>query len=80
MPVCATDQVHIRHRLDGSEDLLIRVFDGTGRQLDHYRFRPYDLAAGSLITLDVAGYEAGTYFVNFVLDGKNSGSVKFVKE
>ncbi|MCB9300549.1 MAG: T9SS type A sorting domain-containing protein [Lewinellaceae bacterium] len=79
-PNPSKDEVHIVHKLQGSESLLIRVFDVEGRQIDARRFNRYDLASGELITLDVSGYQAGTYFINFVVDGQNSGSAKLTKE
>lgn len=79
-PNPSSDKVHIVHKLQGKESLLIRVFDTDGRQLDARRFSRGDLAGGEQLTLNVAGYPAGAYFVNFVIDGKNSGSVKLAVE
>ena len=74
------EQVHIAHKLSVGQSLLIRVMDAAGRQIDAVQFDKNELASGQLITLDVEGYQAGTYFINFVVDGKNSGTAQFVKE
>ncbi len=79
-PNPGTQQVHIAHKLSAGQSLLIRVMDAAGRQIDAVQFDKNELAGGQLITLDVEDYQAGNYFINFVVDGKNSGTAKFVKK
>ncbi|MCB0592843.1 MAG: T9SS type A sorting domain-containing protein [Lewinellaceae bacterium] len=79
-PNPGTQEVHIAHKLSAGQSLLIRVMDAAGRQIDAVQFDKNELASGQLITLDVEGYQAGEYFINFVVDGKNSGTAKFVKK
>jgi len=79
-PNPGAQQVHIAHKLSAGQSLLIRVMDAAGRQIDALQFDKNELAGGQPITLDVEGYQAGTYFINFVVDGKNSGTAKFVKK
>ena len=78
-PNPATDRLLIKHRLDGQQPLLLRVFDVQGRQIDAVRFDQHAVPA-DLITLNVRNYPQGSYFLNFVLGGKNLGSVKFNKQ
>jgi hypothetical protein len=42
-------------------------------------FDKNELATGQ-IKVDVGNYTKGSYFLNFVLGGKNLGSVKFEKQ
>ncbi len=77
-PNPTTDVLNIRHAFDGNQPLQVRVFDVVGRQVDDLRFAKNELPTGQ-ITLDVKAYPTGAYFVNFVLGGKNLGSVQFDK-
>jgi hypothetical protein len=78
-PNPATDRLWIRHSFDGQQALQLRVSDVQGRQIDDLRFGRNELPAEQF-SLDVQRYPAGTYFLNFVLGGKNIGSVKFDKK
>lgn len=73
------DFLTVRHRLPANQSLLLRVFDMQGRQLDALRLSQADVAAGQF-SLDVSRYAPGMYSLNFVLGGKNLGSVKFNKQ
>jgi len=77
-PNPATESLTVRHSLAADQDLLLRVFDIQGRQLDAVQLRRADVATGQF-SLDVRKYPAGSYSLNFVLGGKNIGSLKFNK-
>jgi hypothetical protein len=59
--------------------MLVRVFDLQGRQVDQLHFDKGEVANGQ-ITLNVSAYPQGLYTLNFVLGGKNLGSLKFQKQ
>jgi hypothetical protein len=73
------DDVLIKHGFGTSNDLLIRIFDQSGRQVDARRIQPNQMNTG-VITLNVANLQNAMYSLNFVLDGKNLGSIPFVKQ
>jgi hypothetical protein len=77
-PNPATDFLHVQHTFNGNQPLLLRVFDLQGRQVGHLNYDKNETPAGQ-ITLPVGSYPQGTYLLNFVLGGKNLGSVQFVK-
>ncbi|MCB9049735.1 MAG: hypothetical protein H6556_09905 [Lewinellaceae bacterium] len=77
-PNPADKWLSVTHQLPADQPLLLRVFDVQGRQLDAIRLNESDVATGQ-IRLDVSGYSTGTYSLNFVLGGKNIGSLKFNK-
>ncbi len=78
-PNPARHEVTIRHRLPAGEELLVRVFDTQGRQLDALRLAAADVATGSF-SLPVGHYPAGLYTLNLVLGGKNLGAVRFSRQ
>ncbi len=78
-PNPATDRLYVRHRFDGQQALVLRVFDLQGRQIDGIQFAKNEVPSGP-ISLNVHNYPAGHYLLNFVLGGKNIGSVKFEKQ
>ncbi len=78
-PNPTTDVLAIQHAFTGDQPLQVRVFDVVGRQLDDQRFSKNELPTGQIL-LNVKQYPTGTYFVNFVLGGKNLGSVQFDKQ
>ncbi|MFM9948955.1 MAG: T9SS type A sorting domain-containing protein, partial [Saprospiraceae bacterium] len=69
----------VKHAFPGNQPLLLRVFDVQGRQIADQRFGKNEIPA-DLFSLYVENYPQGTYFLNFVLGGKNLGSVKFDKK
>lgn len=73
------DELVIKHGFGVSEDLLIRMFDQSGRQVDSKRITAQEMDNG-IISLNVADIQSGAYNLNFVLDGKNLGSLPFVKQ
>jgi hypothetical protein len=77
-PNPGTDRMILEHRFDGSKDVLIRIFDQMGRQVDALRFNEEEMSTGKL-ELKLGNYAAGNYALNFVLGGRNIGSVPFVK-
>ncbi len=78
-PVPATETVFVEHAFDGKQPLDVRVFDVSGRQIDDVRFDKNGIPAGQF-SVKVGEYPQGAYFLNFVLGGKNLGSVKFDKK
>ena len=73
------DAIYLEHTFDASKDLLIRIFDQSGRQVDAQKSTGSALASGK-ITWDVADYNDGLYMLNFVLGGQNLGSIPFIKQ
>jgi len=73
------DELVIKHGFGVRQDLLVRMFDQSGREVGSKHIDAQDMDNG-LISLNVAGMQAGMYNLNFVLGGKNIGSVPFVKQ
>jgi hypothetical protein len=73
------DELVIKHGFGARHDLLIRMFDQSGRQVSSKKINAQDMDNG-YISLDVAELGNGMYSVNFVLGGKNLGSIPFVKQ
>lgn len=73
------DELTIEHSFGSHHDLLVRVFDQLGREVGSKNVSPKDMGNGS-ISLNVADLQYGVYSLNFVLDGKNLGSMPFVKQ
>jgi len=78
-PNPATDLLWVKHSFDGKQPLLIRVTDVQGRQIADMRFNKNEIP-NAQFPVNVSQYPAGSYFLNFVLDGRNIGSVKFDKK
>ncbi len=78
-PNPATDVLWVKHTFDGQQPLLLRVTDVQGRQVSDLRFNRNEIPAGQF-PVNVSTFPAGTYFLNFVLDGQSLGSVKFDKK
>ncbi|MBK6621959.1 MAG: T9SS type A sorting domain-containing protein [Saprospirales bacterium] len=77
-PNPATDVLTVLHSLPANQPLLLRVFDMQGRQVDQIQYSQNEVSAGQF-TLNVGDYTQGMYSLNFVLGGKNLGSLKFNK-
>ncbi|HEX5111623.1 MAG TPA: LamG-like jellyroll fold domain-containing protein, partial [Saprospiraceae bacterium] len=73
------DQLLIKHGFSSTQDLLIRVFDVAGREIRTNKIEAKDMQNGQ-IKMNVAGINTGMYNLNFVLGGKNLGSIPFVKQ
>lgn len=73
------EQLLVQHGLPTNQSLLLRVFDTSGRQLDAIQYDKNEVPAGQF-SVDVSKYQTGNYLLNFVVGGKNLGSVKFVKK
>jgi len=78
-PNPTADQIVIKHGFGATQDLLIRIFDVAGRQVSSSKIDAKDMENG-LINLNVANINTGMYNLNFVLGGKNLGSIPFVKQ
>ena len=78
-PNPASDVLTVQHRLPANQPLLLRVFDMQGRQVDQMSLNQGQVAEGQF-SVNVAGYPKGLYSLNFILGGKNLGSVKFNKQ
>jgi hypothetical protein len=78
-PNPGTDLITLKHGFSNRQDLLIRVYDQSGRQVDAQKFDAIALQNG-LLSWDVANYPAGYYTLNFVYGGKSLGGIPFVKE
>jgi Concanavalin A-like lectin/glucanases superfamily/Secretion system C-terminal sorting domain len=77
-PNPAINTLTVKHSFTNKEDVLIRVFDPLGRQVDAIHFAKNSIPAG-YFSVNVSKYTPGTYFINFVQDGKNLGALKFDK-
>lgn len=77
-PNPVTDVLTVGHQLPANQPLLLRVFDMQGRQLDAIYLNPGEVAHGQF-SLQVGSYPPGMYSLNFILGGKNLGSMKFNK-
>ena len=73
------DEVLIKHGFEANGDLLVRVFDVAGRQVGSTAFTASQMSDPTL-SINVANLDGGMYNLNFVLDGKNLGSLPFVKK
>ena len=73
------NEVLIKHGFGTSQNLVIRIFDQAGRQVATDNIDANQMDTG-VISLDVAKLNGGMYSLNFVLGGKNLGSVPFVKQ
>ncbi len=78
-PNPATSTLTIKHGFANTDDVLIRVFDQIGRQVDAIHFKKNQLPGGYL-TLNVNAYSSGVYYLNFVKDGNALGTTKFIKQ
>ncbi|PSR15158.1 MAG: hypothetical protein DA408_03725 [Bacteroidetes bacterium] len=78
-PNPTTDALLVTHHLPANQALQVRVFDAAGRQLDLLRLTAAEVATGQF-RLQVDQYTAGIYSLNFVLGGKNLGSIMFNKQ
>ncbi|MBL0023977.1 MAG: hypothetical protein IPO98_02680 [Saprospiraceae bacterium] len=68
----------IEHSFPPNSNIKIRILDNVGRQYDGYSPTNQELGTGRL-TVDTDRYSPGLYYVNFIVDGKDIGSVKFSK-
>ena len=75
-PNPTADRLWVQHSFDLTKPMLLRIADVQGRQVGDLRFGKNEMPTGQF-SVDVHNYATGTYFVNFVQDGKNIGSVKF---
>jgi chitodextrinase len=78
-PNPAVDKLFIEHAFTGNQPLLLRIFDLQGRQVSDIRFDKQAIPA-DLLSVDVRTLPAGTYFLDFVVGGKDLGAMKFEKK
>jgi len=78
-PNPTADQLLIKHGFGSRQDLLIRIFDIAGREISSTKIDAKDMQNGQ-IKMNVADINTGMYNLNFVLGGKNLGSIPFVKQ
>lgn len=78
-PNPTTDQLIIEHSIQNDQPLLLRVFDVAGRQVEAISFKKNELPS-ERFSVNVKNLATGTYFLNFVLGGKNLGGLKFNKQ
>ena len=76
-PIPSSTVLHVKHQFS-NQALQLRVFDVQGRQIDAIRYDAGEIPAGQL-SLKTEAYPQGKYFLNFVLNGKSIGSVRFSK-
>ncbi|MBK9256792.1 MAG: hypothetical protein IPM42_14995 [Saprospiraceae bacterium] len=77
-PNPVSDFLMINHSFDVKNNIKIRVLDQMGRQLDGFVPSAGDIQSGR-IAMNTFGLAQGMYFVNFIVDGVNIGSVRFNK-
>ena len=68
----------IKHSFTGNEDVLVRIFDMAGRQMNAVKFGKNQMPSGQF-SLNVGNLPEGSYLLNFVQGGKSLGALKFVK-
>jgi predicted RNA-binding protein with TRAM domain len=77
-PNPVTNVLNISHTFNVKNDVKIRILDNMGRQMDGFAASAGDLRSGQF-SIDTQTLTSGLYFVNFIVDGQNIGSVKFSK-
>lgn len=73
------DELLVQHSLPSNQPVLLRVFDASGRQLDAIQYDKNEIPEGQF-SINATKYPQGNYSLNFVVGGKNLGSVKFIKK
>jgi hypothetical protein len=68
----------IEHGFPVNSNVKIRIMDNVGRQYEGYNLSNLELSSNQL-NVNTDRYPAGMYYVNFIVDGRNIGSVKFIK-
>ena len=77
-PNPVSDILNIDHKFGAADNVQIRILDNMGRQYDGFVPSKGAIQSGK-ISVSTNGYAPGMYYVNFIVDGKNIGSVKFIK-
>jgi hypothetical protein len=77
-PNPVSDILNIDHKFGAADNVQIRILDNMGRQYDGFVPSKGAIQSGK-ISASTNGYAPGMYYVNFIVDGKNIGSVKFIK-
>lgn len=69
----------INHNLPAGKSLKLRIMDAAGRQVNQINYDAGQLPAHH-IQLTTKELNPGVYFINFLIDGKDLGSLRFVKQ
>ncbi len=77
-PNPVSNQLMIDHSFKDKNDVIVRILDNVGRQYDGFVPSKGAIQSGK-ISFDASALPTGLYFVNFIVDGQNIGSVKFSK-
>ena len=77
-PNPTTNSLQIRHHFTTNQPLVVRVFNAQGMQVSATKTQT-NRGDGNL-TIDASSLAQGQYYVNFILGGKNLGSLRFVKQ
>ena len=77
-PNPTTSSLQIRHHFTTNQSLLVRVFNAQGMEVSSSRTQTG--YGNNDLTIDASKLPQGSYYVNFVLGGKNLGSLRFVKQ
>ncbi len=77
-PNPVSNVLNISHSFTSKNDVKVRILDNLGRQVSGYAPASGDINSGNM-SLDINALSTGLYFVNFIIDGQNIGSVKFSK-
>lgn len=78
-PNPASDNITVAHSLPNKQDILINVYDVSGRQVSRKLLPKENVAQGSF-ELNVRNLKPGIYFLNVSYGGKNLGAMRFVKK
>jgi chitodextrinase len=77
-PNPASNKLIVQHDLPTKQNVLINIYDVTGRQVARKHMDKSEVASGQFV-INVSSFKLGTYFMNINYGGKNLGSIKFVK-
>lgn len=77
-PNPTANELRVDHSFAQGAQLMVRLFDLQGRQVGHQKLNEQTNINGQII-LNVSHLQPGMYQANFVMDGKNLGSLPFIK-
>jgi chitodextrinase len=77
-PNPTSDILNIDHSFEAKNNVQVRILDNMGRQWGMINPAINEIKSGKF-TVNVHNYPTGLYYVNFIVDGKNIGSLKFNK-
>jgi len=73
------NRLTINHNLPVGKSVKIRIMDAAGRQVNQLNYDTQNLPAHQ-IQVNTRDLKSGAYFINFILDGKDLGALRFVKQ